>query len=130
MSKSKKPPTQSTRAKERAEQKLAGMIEREVQRRLGPKSTFEQRNNMRAEIIERMTPYMACLIGALGACHSSEPRSPRRSGTFGAARTRCDMRRTMPRTSQSAVAPRRACAGKCRGARSVPASHGGRCRGG
>jgi hypothetical protein len=28
------------------------MIEREVQRRLGAKSTFEQRNNMRAEIIK------------------------------------------------------------------------------
>lgn len=146
MSKSKKPPTQSTRAKERSVQKLAGMIEREVQRRLGPRSTFEQRNNMRAEIIneaafrsadddlqrmttneeeldeedgrwrrleqtssatyfgrwgpheiaeplyrkigvrngptmkpverragiiERMTPDMACIVGALGACHSS-----------------------------------------------------------
>ena len=28
------------------------MLEREVQRRLGTKSTFEQRNNMRAEIIK------------------------------------------------------------------------------
>ena len=52
MSKSKKPPVQSARAKERSVTKVAAMIEREVQRRLGPKSTFEQRNNMRAEIIK------------------------------------------------------------------------------
>jgi len=51
-SKSKKPPVQSARAKERSVKKLSEMIEREVQRRLGPKSTFEQRNNMRAEIIK------------------------------------------------------------------------------
>jgi hypothetical protein len=52
MSKSKKPPVQSARAKARSVAKLSAMIEREVQRRLGPTSTFEQRNNMRAEIIK------------------------------------------------------------------------------
>ncbi|MBX3275249.1 MAG: hypothetical protein KF729_33595, partial [Sandaracinaceae bacterium] len=46
-----KPPVQSARAKERSVDKLAAMIEREVQRRLGPSSTFEQRNNMAAEIM-------------------------------------------------------------------------------
>ena len=141
-----KTPPQSARAKARSVQKLSQMIEREVQRRLGPKSTFEQRNNMTAEvikeaafqrsdddlrrmvtdedevdeedgkyarlgqpssgtyfgrwgphaieeplyrkvgvhngptikpierragIIEHMTPDMACMVGALGACHSS-----------------------------------------------------------
>jgi hypothetical protein len=146
MSKSKKVPVQSIRARLRSAEKLAAMIEREVQRRLGPNSTFEQRNNMAAEIvkeglfkregadldrmvtndeevdeedgryrrldqpssatyfgrwgpheiveplyrkvgvrngptvkpierragiIEHMTPDMACLVGALGACHSS-----------------------------------------------------------
>ncbi len=51
MSKSKKaPPTQSARAKARSVDKLSAMIEREVQRRLGPKSTFEQRNNMADQI--------------------------------------------------------------------------------
>lgn len=144
MSKSKKQPTPSGR--ERSVEKLAAMIEREVQRRLGPNSTFEERNNMAAEImreglhrregddlrrmttdeeevdeedgrwrrleqrssatyfgrwgphevaeplyrrvgvhngptmkplerragiIERMTPDMASIVGALGACHSS-----------------------------------------------------------
>lgn len=144
MSKSKKQPTPS--ARERSVEKLAAMIEREVQRRLGPNSTFEERNNMAAEImreglhrregddlrrmttdeeevdeedgrwrrleqrssatyfgrwgpheiaeplyrrvgvrngptmkplerragiIERMTPDMASIVGALGACHSS-----------------------------------------------------------
>jgi hypothetical protein len=146
MSKRKKPLTQSARARERSVQKMAAMIEQEVQRRLGPNSTFEQRNNMAAEImreglhrregedlrrmttdeeevdeedgrwrrleqpssatysgrwgpheiseplyrkvgmrngptmkpierragiIEHMTPDMACIVGALGACHSS-----------------------------------------------------------
>lgn len=52
MTKSRKPPVQSARAKERSVSKLAAMIGREVQRRLGPNSTFEQRNNMRAEIIK------------------------------------------------------------------------------
>lgn len=52
MTKSRKPPVQSPRAKERSVTKLAEMIGREVQRRLGPNSTFEQRNNMRAEIIK------------------------------------------------------------------------------
>lgn len=52
MTKSRKPPVQSARAKERSVTKLAAMIGREVQRRLGPNSTFEQRNNMRAEIIK------------------------------------------------------------------------------
>lgn len=53
MSKSKKaPPVQSARAKARSVEKLSAMIGREVQRRLGPNSTFEQRNNMRAEIIK------------------------------------------------------------------------------
>ena len=52
MSKSKKPAIQSARAKARSVQKLSAMIEREVQRRLGPKSTFEQRNNMAAEIMK------------------------------------------------------------------------------
>ena len=146
MSKSKKAPVQSARARARSVQKLSAMIEREVQRRVGPKSTFEQRNNVTAEIIkeaafqredgdlrrmttddeeadeedgpyarlpqrssatyfgrwgpheiaeplyrkvgvrngptmkpierragiiEHMTPDMACMVGALGACHSS-----------------------------------------------------------
>ena len=52
MSKSKKPPVQSAQAKTRSVETLSAMIKREVQRRLGPKSTFEQRNNMRAEIIK------------------------------------------------------------------------------
>lgn len=52
MSKSKKAPVQSARARARSVEKLSAMISREVQRRLGPKSTFEQRNNMRAEIIK------------------------------------------------------------------------------
>lgn len=52
MSKGEKPPVQSDRARERSVQRLSAMIEREVQRRLGPSSTFEQRNNMRAEIIK------------------------------------------------------------------------------
>ena len=52
MSKSKKRPVQSARARARSVEKLSAMIEREVQRRLGPKSTFEQRNNMTAEIIK------------------------------------------------------------------------------
>lgn len=52
MSKSKKPPVPRGRAQARSVEKLAAMIEREVQRRLGPKSTFEQRNDMRAEIIK------------------------------------------------------------------------------
>jgi len=52
MSKSKKPPVQRARAKARSVQQLSAMIEREVQRRLGPNSTFEQRNNMTAEIIK------------------------------------------------------------------------------
>lgn len=52
MSKNTKPPVQSARARARSVQKLSAMIERELQRRLGPKSTFEQRNNMRAEIIK------------------------------------------------------------------------------
>lgn len=144
MSKSKKQLAPSGR--ERSAEKLAAMIEREVQRRLGPNSTFEERNNMAAEImreglhrregddlrrmttdeeevdeedgrwrrleqrssatyfgrwgpheiaeplyrrvgvhngptmkplerragiIERMTPDMASIVGALGACHSS-----------------------------------------------------------
>jgi hypothetical protein len=52
MSKSKKPPEQSgARARELSVEKLSAMIEREVQRRLGPNSTFEQRNNMAAEIM-------------------------------------------------------------------------------
>jgi hypothetical protein len=51
MSKRKKPPVQSPRARERSVQELAAMIDREVQRRLGPNSTFEQRNNMAAEIM-------------------------------------------------------------------------------
>lgn len=147
MSKSKKQgPVQGVREKLRAVEKLSAMIEREVQRRLGPSSTFEQRNNMAAEImkeglyrredddlrgmttnddeveeedgryarlsqassatyfgrwgpheiaeplyrkvgvrngptmkpierragiIEHMTPDLACIVGALGACHSS-----------------------------------------------------------
>lgn len=49
MSKGKKPVR--PRAHERAVEELAAMIEREVQRRLGPNSTFEQRNNMAAEIL-------------------------------------------------------------------------------
>lgn len=52
MSKGKKAPAQSIRARLRAADKLSAMIEREVQRRLGPKSTFEQRNNMAAEIVK------------------------------------------------------------------------------
>ena len=52
MSKSKNTPVQGARAKARSVQKLSAMIEREVQRRLGPKSTFEQRNNMTAQIIK------------------------------------------------------------------------------
>jgi hypothetical protein len=54
MSKTKKPPgqVQGSRASARSVRKLAAMIEREVQRRLGPNSTFEQRNNMTAEIIK------------------------------------------------------------------------------
>lgn len=52
MSKGEKPPAQSEQARERSVQKLSAMIAREVQRRLGPNSTFEQRNNMRAEIIK------------------------------------------------------------------------------
>jgi hypothetical protein len=146
MSKGKKPPVQSARARARSVDKLSEMIDREVQRRLGPKSTFMQRNNMAAEImkeglfkregddlqrmttdddevddedgpyarlaqpssatyfgrwgahtieeplyrkvgvrngptikpierragiVEHMTPDMACIVGALGACHSS-----------------------------------------------------------
>jgi hypothetical protein len=51
MSKRKKPPVQSARARERSVQRMAAMIDREVQRRLGPNSTFEQRNNMAAEIM-------------------------------------------------------------------------------
>lgn len=146
MSKGKNPPVQSARARARSVTKLAEMIDREVHRRLGPKSTFMQRNRMRAEIVkeaafqaeggdlqrlttdddevdeedgryvrleqqssatyfgcwgphtieeplyrkigvrngptikpierragivEHMTPDMACMVGALGACHSS-----------------------------------------------------------
>jgi len=52
MSKIKKLPAQSARAKARSVERLSAMIEREVQRRLGANSTFEQRNNMRAEIIK------------------------------------------------------------------------------
>jgi hypothetical protein len=52
MSKIKKPLAQSARAKARSAERLSAMIEREVHRRLGTKSTFEQRNNMRAEIIK------------------------------------------------------------------------------
>lgn len=52
MSKSKKAPVPSSRAKARSVKELSQMIEREVQRRLGPSSTFEQRNNMAAEIIK------------------------------------------------------------------------------
>ena len=50
MSKSEKLPVESARA--RSVHQLSLMIEREVQRRLGPKSTFEQRNNMTAEILQ------------------------------------------------------------------------------
>jgi hypothetical protein len=51
-SKSKTPPVDSgARARELSVQKLSAMIEREVQRRLGPNSTFEQRNNMAAELM-------------------------------------------------------------------------------
>ncbi len=49
--KGKRGPVQSGGARERSVQKMAAMIEREVQRRLGPNSTFEQRNNMAAEIM-------------------------------------------------------------------------------
>ncbi len=52
MSKSKKPAVQSARAKARSVKKLSEMLDREIQRRLGPKSTFEQRNNMAAEIVK------------------------------------------------------------------------------
>ena len=52
MSKGKKPPVQSARARARSVTKLAEMIDREVHRRLGPKSTFMQRNDMRAEIVK------------------------------------------------------------------------------
>lgn len=144
MSKGKIPPVESARA--RSVEKLSEMLEREMQRRLGPKSTFMQRNRMRAEImkeaafqaegadlqqmttdddeveeedgryarlkqqssaiyfgcwgphtieeslyrkvgvhngptikpierragiVEHMTPDMACMVGALSACHSS-----------------------------------------------------------
>jgi len=48
---SKKAIVQSARARAESVEKLAAMIEREVQRRLGPNSTFEQRNNMAAEIM-------------------------------------------------------------------------------
>ena len=146
MSKGKKPPVQSARARARSVTKLAEMIDREVHRRLGPRSTFMERNRMaakivkeglferegddlqrmttdddeveeedgryarldqpssatyfgcwgphtieeslyrkvgvrngptikpierRAGIVEHMTPDMACMVGALGACHSS-----------------------------------------------------------
>lgn len=146
MSKGKTPPVQSARARARSVTKLAEMIDREVDRRLGPSSTFLQRCRMRAEIVEEaafqaegtdlqrmttdddeveeedgvnvrleqpssatyygrwgphtveeplhrkvgvrngptikpierragivehMTPEMACIVGALGACHSS-----------------------------------------------------------
>lgn len=48
MPKSKKP---SVQKQERAARELAAMIDREVARRLGPKSTFLQRNLMAAEIM-------------------------------------------------------------------------------
>ena len=51
MPKTKKPPVQNRREQERAAQELATMIDREVERRLGPKSTFLQRNLMAAEIM-------------------------------------------------------------------------------
>src|SRR5690606_31174680 len=52
LSRSTKPSVDSgARAKERSAQKLAAMLDREVQRRLGPNATFEQRNNMAAEIM-------------------------------------------------------------------------------
>jgi len=52
MSKSKQqPPTDSVGRRELSVQKLAAMVEREVQRRLGPNSTFEERNNAAAEIM-------------------------------------------------------------------------------
>jgi hypothetical protein len=52
MSKSKKPPEHSgARASERSVEELSAMIEREVQPRLGPNSTFEQRTDMAAEIM-------------------------------------------------------------------------------
>lgn len=44
MPKTKKPPVQNRREQERAARELATMIDREVERRLGPKSTFLQRN--------------------------------------------------------------------------------------
>jgi len=53
MSKSKKtPPKQDARVKARSVSELSALIGREVQQRLGPNSTFEQRNNARAEIIK------------------------------------------------------------------------------
>lgn len=51
MSKNKKPPVQNAPAKAQAVSELAQMIDREVLRRLGSNSTFEQRNNVTAEII-------------------------------------------------------------------------------
>lgn len=157
MSKGKTPSVQSARARARSVRKLSEMIELEVQRRLGPKSTFAQRNKVAAEIVkdglferegadlqrmttdeeeveeedgryarleqpssatyfgcwgahtieeplyrrvgvrngptikpierragivEHMTPDMACMVGALGACHSSREveRILRRTG--------------------------------------------------
>ena len=51
MPKSKKPPVHNRREQERAARELATMIDREVERRLGPRSTFLQRNLMAAEIM-------------------------------------------------------------------------------
>ena len=52
MSKSNKLPVQSARSKARSMAKLVAHIEREVQRRLGANATFEQRNNMSAQIMQ------------------------------------------------------------------------------
>lgn len=52
MSKSKKATVQSARAKTRSMKKLVAMIEGEVQRRLPATATFEQRNNMSAEVMK------------------------------------------------------------------------------
>lgn len=54
MGKKAKKPVRRESAKSTAVTKLAAHVEREVQRRLGPKATFEQRNDMSAQVMQEV----------------------------------------------------------------------------
>lgn len=196
MWKGKKPPVQSARARARSVDKLSEMIDREVQRRLGPESTFAQRNKMaveimneglfkregddlqrmttdedqvdeddgpyarldqpssatyfgcwgphtiaeplyrkvgvrngptikpierRAGIVEHMTPDLACMVGALGGCHSSREveRILRRTGHVPPGRAFLEKRGS--KLAQSVAANVASLEGAARGAETIPA---------